>query len=488
MRIQAGGDLGSAIDVLVHNERTSTAAPRQPGSGWRPGWLAALAMLLIGLPARAPAAADDDAVWRHVEEVISAIAASYYTAPDPDVMLRGALGAMVQVVPGAAFDGSAETSYRLLLQHRPVLTVPRPRDVNELVVAIVKLTGALARDGRWPRSELVEAALRGAVAGLGNCWTVYLTGEMVRHLSFTPGALPADVGISLLCGTGGRVRHVRPGSPAYLAGIEIGDQVQAVNNRPCSGLDAAEIFALLSGPSGSRVRIGVTRTSGVDLTVELVRQAREVDRPRVVELARGSALYIRPGPMAERTSETIGPRLQCGSRTGIVLDLRGNEGGRVDEAERFVSQFVEAGPIATIEGRNQSQRGRLAASANGSCVRVPIAVLVDRETASAAELIAQALRERRQAALIGQPTFGKGSVQEVLDFEDGAKAKVTVARYLSPSGRPLDTSLQPDTLLPDSGVYLGARGDPLIDPVVRAALDRLFPNKSGDGVDATPAR
>ncbi|MBN2358687.1 MAG: PDZ domain-containing protein [Deltaproteobacteria bacterium] len=449
--------------------------PARAGSGWL---LAATVGLLCGLPQLAPAAADDEAVWRHVEEVIKGVAGSYYTVPDPDLMLRGALAALVQALPGAAFDGRADGSYRVLLQHRPVLTLSRPSDSGELVAAIVKATGALAREGRWPRHDLVEAALRGAVSGLGNCWTVYLTREMVRHLSFTPGALPADVGISLLCGTDGRVRHVRPGSPGYLAGIETGDQILAVNNRPCSGMDAAEIFALLSGPSGSRVQIGVTRASGVGLTVELVRQVREIDRPRAVELSRGAVLYLRPGPMHEGTSDTIGSQLKCGSRAGIVLDLRGNEGGRVDEAERFVRRFVGPGPIATIEGRNQSQRGRLAASETGDCAGVPIAVLVDRETASAAELIAQALRERRRALLIGQPTFGKGSVQEVLDFEGGAKAKVTVARYLSPSGRPLDTSLQPDLTLPDPGVYLGARGDPLIDPVVRAALESLFPGRS----------
>jgi len=422
------------------------------------------------------AVAAGDEIWQRVEEVLSGVAANYYRVPDADAMLRGALLAMTQVAPRAHFDATShETQYRVRIGRAAVVSLAHPQELDEVVSGIVRVSEVLARRTAVSRENLVNAALRGAILSLDNCWTVYLTHEMVRHLSFGPGEVPGDVGLSLVCGSSGRVRHVRPSSPGFLAGIEPGDRVRAVDGRRCGDLDSAEIFALLSGRAGTPVRIGITRESGIDVTVELTRRARAVDKPRLRELVGGRVLYLRPGPMGERTTASIAPLLKCERREGIIMDLRTNEGGRVDEAERFASLFLDPGPIASIEGRGSRVLGRLAAPATGACAGVPLVLLVDRETASAAELIAQALRERRGATLIGQPTFGKGSVQQILQFDDGSVAKVTTARYLSPSGKPLDRSLTPDVLLPDSGLALGRGNDPTVDPAVRVAVMRLIP-------------
>ncbi|MFH1810163.1 MAG: S41 family peptidase [Pseudomonadota bacterium] len=435
--------------------------------------LAALA--LAGAQGAGQASRAEDDTWAQIEEVLSGVTAIYYTPPDVDGMLRGALVAMVQQVPRADFDASSHRErYRIRVGRQTVASLPHPTELDEVMVGILKAADALHGATRVPRERLVESALRGAVQGMGNCYTVYLTRDMVQRLSYEPDQTPADVGIALECGQEGMVRHVRPGSPAYVGGIERGDRVRSVDGKPCRGMDAAEIYALLSGPCGSRTRVGVTRRSGVDLTVDLMREERPAARPWVRELAQGKVLYVRPGPMTAHTTQELAPHLACDRRQGVVLDLRGNEGGRVDEAENFAGLFLEPGPVAHLEGRGQRDLGHLVVKAAGPCSHVPLVVLVDHDTASAAELIAQALRERRGAALLGQTTFGKGSVQQFLRFSDGAVAKVTTARYLSPSGKPLDHPLDPDVVLSDSGVALGPTSDPMVDPLVRLASERLL--------------
>ncbi len=442
-------------------------AAMQPASVWR-GAVLLLGLLSLSGPARAD-------TWGQVEEVLSGVAAVYYAEPDPDAMLRGALVAMTEQAPRALFDGASHRErYRIRIGQQIVVSLEHPADIDDAIVGIVKVADVLHQRTRVSSQRLVEAALRGAVMALGNCYSVYLTADTVKRLSFARGEEPADVGVSLECGSHGQVRHVRPSSPAYLAGFEPGDKIRAVDGRPTRGLDAAEIYALLSGKQGTRVRVGLTRNSGVDVTVELVREVPVEHKAARHQIAGGRVLYLRPGPMGERTTAATVPFLGCATRQGIILDLRGNEGGRVDEAERFAGLFLEPGPIASIEGRGQRSLGQLETQSEGPCARVPVVVLVDRQTASAAELIAQALRERRHATLIGQATFGKGSVQQFLRFEDGSVAKVTTARYLSPSGKPLDRSLEPDIKMPDAGVHLREGSDPTIDPVVRLALDRLL--------------
>lgn len=412
--------------------------------------------------------------WQHVEEVLSGVCANYLAEPDPDAMLRGALVGLAQVSPSVSFDaGSNKTLYRLRLRRQVVLSLAHPDDVDGLIESVSKAIERLHQKAHVPAQVLSDAALRGAVAALGNCYTVYLSRDMVRRLSHLPGETPADVGISLSCKQSGLVRSVRPRSAAFGGSIIPGDILRSVDDQSCQGLNNAEIYALLSGPTGTEVKLGLRRANGVELSVLLHRENPVMNKPVMQLLDQGNIAYLRPGNFHEHSSEWARSQLNCAAIRGLILDLRGNGGGRVDEAEPLASLFLDPGPITSIQGRGKRSMGQLRTAKAGPCAKIKLAILVDGETASAAELVAQALRERRHAPLIGQPTYGKGSVQQFLRFADGSVAKVTTARYLSPSGKPLDQNLQPDILLPTCGATLVDGDNPSLDPTVQRALKVL---------------
>lgn len=430
-----------------------------------------LFLLLFSLAT--PALADRfDNTDDKVEEVISGVCANYFQQINHDAMLRGALIGLVAQCPRTRFDpDSNKNLYRVRFGHHVLLSLPHPQDQDMLIESISKAITKLAKKTRVSQKILTDAALRAAVAALGNCYTVYLNANMVQRLSLLPGEQPADVGIMFSCQQQALVRAVRPQSSAFTAGIVPGDRVLRIAGQSTLRLNNAELYALLSGSKGSRVWVKIRRQNGASFKLLLQRQAIVDEKPFFASLDDdkiGKIAYLRPGSFNDHTATWAHRKLNCKQSKAIILDLRGNGGGRVDEAEKMARIFLPAGLFSRIEGRNGRSMGTLEVKATGPCAQTKIAVLVDGETASAAELTAQALRELRQAPLIGQGTYGKGSVQQFLRFADGSVAKVSTAHYLSPSGKTLDHNLQPDIALPSGNPDLGQ--NPSQDPAVQRAL------------------
>jgi carboxyl-terminal processing protease len=249
-------------------------------------------------------------------------------------------------------------------------------------------------------------------------------------------------------GGGVEVGSVQPGSPAERAGVLAGDVVVRVDDTDVAGADVPTVATLLRGPSGSTVRVAVRRGSATQ-TVRLARATFSTDDVTVERLAGGiSRISVtaftrgvgRDVAKAMATERSVRPR-------GVVLDLRDNPGGLLDEAVSVASVFLDGGPVVSYERRGA--RPRTLDAFEGGDTTTPLVVLVNPSTASAAEVVAGALQDRNRAVVVGTRTYGKGSVQEPSKLSDGSALELTVGRYLTPSGRSLDgVGIEPDVLVP----------------------------------------
>ena len=230
-----------------------------------------------------------------------------------------------------------------------------------------------------------------------------------------------------------------PGSPAYKAGIRPGDSILAVDDKTTDKLTLTEIADLLKGPRGTRVKVTIGREgSETPLTFQLVRD--EIPRKTVQD-----AFWIKPGiaflevdSFNENTSHEVEDNLKKlgeGNVKGLVLDLRNNPGGLLNEGVAVAGRFLQKGQtIVSHRGRASAEKPYVAKSGNGGH-DYPIVVLVNRYSASAAEIVAGALQDHDRAWILGDNTFGKGLVQTVYPLSENTGLALTTARYYTPSGR-----------------------------------------------------
>lgn len=305
----------------------------------------------------------------------------------------------------------------------------------------------LATDAARPVSpgELQRAAVAGMVQAVDDPWARYYTPGEYRDFRSSLDNRYYGVGLWLRSGTDRvEVASVQPGSPAARAGVRPGDAIVAVDGRSVADADADEVASALRGRPDTRVSLAVRRDSG-RVALGLVR-AEMSTRAVTVRQAGEQVMTVR----VREFTDGVGRRVRAEMsrepsryEKGVVLDLRGNAGGLLDEAVEVASAFLSGGPVVSYVRHGEPVR-RLAASSGGDST-TPLVVLVDGGTASAAEIVAGALRDRGRAVIVGSRTFGKSSVQEARPLPDGSALELTVGRYLTPSGRDLDgVGIEPD--------------------------------------------
>jgi carboxyl-terminal processing protease len=271
------------------------------------------------------------------------------------------------------------------------------------------------------------------------------------------------------------VEEVVPGSPAAVAGIQVDDRVVSVDGDITAEAgkelrDAGAWEARLRGASGTRVQLSVIRVGWKDPRAFTLIRA-QVKQPsvhdKVIEKGIG---YVAIARFAEATSADTAAalgRLRANrALDALVLDLRNDPGGLVDQAVAVADLFLDGGTIVTIRGRQGAVENQTAHK-GGPAVDVPIIALVDQGTASAAEIVAAALHDNGRAKLVGVPTYGKGTVQTFYDLDDGSGLKLTTARYYTPKGNSLESKgiipdvhvdpFTPDTIVAGSGNGSGAK-------------------------------
>lgn len=241
-------------------------------------------------------------------------------------------------------------------------------------------------------------------------------------------------------------------TPAWRSGIKPGDRLVKINGESTKGLSLVEAVAKMRGKKGSPVTItiyrsGFTKFRDVVLTRELIK-IRSV-KNEILENGYG---YVRLTQFNESAAKDIKEAMESmakkGKLKGLVLDLRTNPGGLLEQAVDVSSLFIDEGVIVSTIGRNKNQKEVKHAKPGTARKDFPLAILVNSSTASAAEIVAGALQDHKRAVVMGQPTFGKGSVQTVIELGNDMGLKLTIARYYTPSGRSIqEKGVMPDILL-----------------------------------------
>lgn len=231
------------------------------------------------------------------------------------------------------------------------------------------------------------------------------------------------------------------GTPSYKAGIRPGDVIVSIDGKSTEGMDSAAVASLLKGPKGTHVSVTMTREgSAKPLVFDLIRDEIPRNSVDLAFLVRPGVGYIHVTNFMETTSREVGDALEkFGDITGLVIDLRGNPGGLLNEAVNMSDKFLQKGQIVV------SQRGRafpdqVYRAAHGSETKYPIIVLVNRNTASAAEIVSGALQDHDRALIVGETTFGKGLVQTVFQITENTGLALTTYHYYTPSGRLIQRS------------------------------------------------
>jgi carboxyl-terminal processing protease len=315
---------------------------------------------------------------------------------------------------------------------------------NQQTLVVDEAIGRISHDYYRPvsREALSNSSIAGAVASLGDRFSHYLSPREYREFS----SPPHFTGIGVSVGPEHRgllIAHVFDSSPAARAGLQAGEVIVAVNGRKLAGLSADAAANLIKGPPGTEVTIEYVH-AGRNQSSRTVRITRAtISEPVVASLTRtinGVKLGVvalatfSPGAHGE-VREAVQRELHAGAR-GLVLDLRGNGGGLVEEAQLIASIFVAKGTIVSTRGRTQPSQA-LIALGDAISPAVPVVVLVDSNTASAAEIVTAALQDHHRATVVGTHTFGKGVFQEEEPLSNGGALDITVGEYFTPDGRNL---------------------------------------------------
>jgi carboxyl-terminal processing protease len=321
----------------------------------------------------------------------------------------------------------------------PVRDLLVDKQVDTLDVALTLIEDNYYRPVK--RSTLVDDSLAGAVARLHDRFSTYLTPQDYARFQASSNGEFSGVGMEVLqIPQGLRVTRVFDGSPARRAGIRPGDRIVAVNGRSLAGRNSSRATSEIRGRPGTFVTLTV-ETAGRRRTLR-VKRAR-VEAPSVTSSLR--TYRGRKEGVVELSSFTAGShgevrgavdRLLARGARGFVLDLRGNGGGLLDEAVLTASVFIPEGTIVITDGRSRPRR---VYRATGGAIptSIPVVVLVDGGSASASEIVAGAIRDRRRGQVIGTRTFGKGVFQEVRELPNGGALDITVGEYFTPSGENL---------------------------------------------------
>ncbi len=296
--------------------------------------------------------------------------------------------------------------------------------------------------------KIIDGAIKGMLENL-DPHSTFMTPKEYQEMQENTSGEFSGVGIEVTQDNG-QIKVVSPieDTPAFRAGIQPGDIILEGNGESTHELSLQEVVSKIRGPKGSKVSLTIIHTnSNNPETVNITRESIPLVSVKAYELEKGY-LWLRITRFSERTTDDMHAAIKKAEAKGlncIVLDMRNNPGGLVDEAVSVSDTFLSKGDIVSIRGRNAMSVRTYSAKRQNTDVTVPVVVLVNAGSASASEIVAGALRDHKRAIILGEKTFGKGSVQNIIPLADGSGLKLTIALYYTPNG----STIQAEGITPD---------------------------------------
>ena len=298
--------------------------------------------------------------------------------------------------------------------------------------------------------QLVEAAINGMLTSL-DPHSSYLNADDFKYMNEQTQGKFGGLGIEITQ-ENGVVKVISPidDTPAAKAGIKAGDYITDIDDETVLGLTLNEVVHKLRGKVGTKVKVTIRRVNAKPFTVTLKRDEIKIQSVKS-EIKNDDVLYIRISGFNEDIDEAIKKAVEDASKklknkmVGLVIDVRNNPGGLLDQAVKVSDLFLEQGEIVSTRSRNEEDTVKFSATAGDIAKNLPIVVMINEGSASAAEILAGALQDHHRAVILGEKSFGKGSVQTVIPLRNSAAMRITTARYYTPSGRSIQAKgIEPD--------------------------------------------
>jgi carboxyl-terminal processing protease len=331
-----------------------------------------------------------------------------------------------------------------LIVFTSVLSFALGQNFNKSTNSIDQALDRIVTAGALDKSALERAAIEGMLRATGDRWSSYYDSNETNEESQNLSGRYSGVGIWLRAGIGGgsEISSLKKGSVAKQAGLKVGDVIILVDGADLSSASVNEASAALRGDAGTVLKLSVLR-KGIEKKYELMReefQSKDVSADQVKK----DILYLRIDAFSENLVEDVKLELGQGNyQRGLILDLRDNPGGILSVATDFAALFLSKGAIVSYDMAN-GDRKTIQVDSPAS-INVPVAILINQNTASAAEVVAGALQARNRAVLVGANSFGKGSVQESLTLANGSSIEITVGRLRTPLGKFIEgKGIKPD--------------------------------------------
>jgi len=303
--------------------------------------------------------------------------------------------------------------------------------------------------------EMVYGAIKGMVSSLGDPYTTFLSPQENKQAKEDLGGSFEGVGIQLGF-KNGNLAVIAPlsGMPAERAGVRAGDLILAIEEEETTGMTLPEAVRLIRGPKETTIKLTLLHEGGGQPYEALITRETIVV-PSVEVVFKDGVAHLRLTRFGERTDEEWHTAILSIVNyqppiAGVVLDLRNNPGGYLAGSVFIASEFLDSG-VVVIQEQADGRKETFSVNRSGKMTTLPLVVLVNKGSASASEIVAGALQEHGRAKIVGEPSFGKGTIQEAQDLAGGSGLHVTTARWLLPSGKSIDkTGLIPDNQIIDN--------------------------------------
>lgn len=386
-----------------------------------------------------------------------------------DLFDNSSTHAVAEALSAAGFDGNTADADLLA----------RLVEVQQLIEQEYYGRPTSAKDLASFRQKLEYGALQGMANSAGDQYTTYLAPAAQAPVSQQMAGEYQGIGVWIETVKGKlTVVAPMPGSPAASAGLKAGDVIVSADGHKLDGLSQSDAIALIRGPVGSNVQLVIQRAGQAKpLTVSVARQKIDVPEVKYQLLPDSHVAWIQVTIFGDKTTAELDAALKqakADKAKGIVLDLRNNGGGWVSAAQQMIGRFVPANSGVALYEAFQPDDPKLSGQpiegGGESTFKLPLVVLVNGGTASAAEIVTGALQDYGRAEVVGTKTFGKGSVQRIHDFNDGSSARITFAHWLTPKKHEIQGQGITPNVTVEQPAHPAAGSDPQLDRAVQEVL------------------